>query len=67
MTNLVKEAQVLYNAHGKKSHVLIPYKNYEKLLELLEDAIDLQAMREVEHEETIPWKEAKRLLKKRSR
>ncbi len=63
----VKEAQVLYNVRGKKTHVLLPYKKYEKILELLEDSLDLKAMDEVENEKTIPWEEAKRLLKKRSR
>ena len=46
----VKEAQVLYDVRGKKTHVLLPYKKYEKILELLEDAMDLKAMDEVEHE-----------------
>lgn len=64
---IVKEAQVLYDARGKKSHVLLPYKKYEKILELLEDALDAKAMDEVKHDKTIPWEEAKQLLKKRSR
>ena len=63
----VKEAQVLYDVRGKKTHVLLPYKKYEKILELLEDAMDLKAMDEVEHEKTIPWEEVKRSLKKRPR
>ena len=67
MSFLVKETQVLYNARGKKSHVVIPYKKYEELLILLEDALDLKAMKEVEHEKTIPWENAKRRLQKRRR
>ena len=67
MTGLVKEAQVLYDAKGKKSHVLLPYRKYEQLLELIEDSLDLRAMREVEHEKTIPWEIAKRKLKRHSR
>lgn len=67
MTGLVKEAQVLHDAKGKKSHVLLPYRKYEQLLELIEDSLDLRAMREVEHEKTIPWEIAKRKLKRHSR
>lgn len=67
MDLMLKEAQVLYDARGRKSHVLLPFKRYEKMLELLEDAMDLKAMREVEHERTIPWEVAKRKLHKRSR
>lgn len=67
MTGLVKEAQVLYDAKGKKSHVVLPYRKYEQLLELIEDSLDLRAMREVEHEKTIPWEIAKRKLKRHSR
>ena len=50
----VKEAQVLYDAKGRKTHVVLPFKTYEKLLEYLEDFEDLQAMKEVEHEKPIP-------------
>jgi len=67
MARAVKEAQVLYDAKGKKSHVLLPYRKYEQLLELIEDSLDLRAMREVEHEKTIPWEIVKRKLKRRSR
>lgn len=64
---IVKEAQVLYDARGKKSQVLLPYKKYEEILELLKDAYDSKAMDEVENEKSIPWEEAKRKIKKRSR
>ena len=63
---VVKEAQVLYNARGKKSHVLLPYKKYEEILERLEDAEDLKAIKEVIHEKTIPWSEVKKQLRKKS-
>ena len=65
MSYKVKEAQVLYNAKGRKTHVLLPFKTYEKLLEYLEDVEDLQAMKEVEHEKPIPWEQAKKILAKR--
>lgn len=58
----VKEAQVLYDIDGKKTHVLLPYKKYEKLLELVDDALDMKAMDEVKNEKTVSWDEAKRLF-----
>jgi uncharacterized protein YxeA len=58
----IREEQVLYNARGKKTHVLIPFKRYEKLMEYLEDLEDLQAMKEVENEPDIPWEEVKKSL-----
>lgn len=61
----VKEKEILYDAKGKKSHVLLSYKRYEKIMEELEDAQDLLAMKEVEHEETISWEKAKNILSKK--
>jgi hypothetical protein len=63
----VKEEQVLYDTRGKKTHVLIPFKRYEKLMEYLEDLEDLQAMKEVENEPDIPWEEVKKRLSKKKR
>ena len=65
MANLVKEAKVLYDASGRKTHVLLPFKAYKKILEYLEDFEDIRAMKEVEHEKSIPWEEAKKILAKR--
>lgn len=50
---------------GKKSHVLMPYDKYKKLLERLEDALDLQLMKEGEVEVGIPWAEVKSELRKK--
>ena len=63
--NILKEAHVLYNAKGKKTHVLLPFNSYKKLLEYLEDFEDIRAMKEVGHEKPIPWEEAKRILARR--
>jgi len=60
----IKEAQVLYNARGKRTHVLLPFNAYVKLLEYLEDLEDIQAIKEVEHERLVPWEKAKRILSK---
>lgn len=65
MANVMKEAKVLYDAKGRKTHVLLPFKSYQKLLEYMEDLEDIQAMKEVEHEKPIPWEEAKKILAKR--
>ena len=65
MANIMKEAQVLYDSKGKKTHVLLPFKSYQKWLEYLEDFEDIRAMKEVEHEKPIPWEEAKKILAKR--
>ncbi len=67
MATFVKEAQVLYDAKGRKTHVLLPYKTYEKLLEYLEDVEDVNAIKEVENEPDIPWEEVKRRLARKKR
>jgi hypothetical protein len=64
---VIKEAHVLYDARGKKSQVLLPYKKWEEIIELIEDAFDSKAMDDVDKEKSIPWEEAKRKLRKRSR
>ena len=61
----IKEEQVLYDAKGRKTHILIPYKTYEEIVRRLEDAEDLKAMREVEDEPSVPWGEAKKKLRKK--
>jgi len=67
MAYKIKEEQILYNAKGERTHVLLPYKRYESLIEQIEDLEDVKAAKEVEHEEDIPWEEAKKkLAKKRS-
>lgn len=64
MPYMVKEAQVLYDAKGRKTHVLLPFKTCERLLEYLEDFEDIQSMKEVEHEKPIPWEQAKKILER---
>ncbi|MDD8019276.1 MAG: hypothetical protein PHP42_12955 [Bacteroidota bacterium] len=62
----VKEAQVLYDVRGKKTHVVLPIKKYEEILARLEDAEDIKAIKEVMHEKTIPWSEVKKQLRKKN-
>jgi hypothetical protein len=63
----IKEAQVLYDAKGRKTHVLLPYKKYQEVVEMLEDMEDLVLMKEVEKEKSIPWNEVKKKLDKKKR
>jgi hypothetical protein len=62
----VQEAQILYDVRGKKSHVVLPIKQYEEILELLEDAADIKAIKAVMHEKTTPWAEVKKQLRKKN-
>ena len=59
----IKEAKVLYDASGKKAHVMLPIKVYQKLLEVIEDAQDIRAMKEATSSEpNIPWEEVKKRI-----
>jgi hypothetical protein len=62
----VKEGQILYDAQGKRTHIVLPFKKYEEMLRRLEDADDLKTMKEVEDERSIPWRAAKKRLRKRA-
>lgn len=63
----IKEAQVLYDAKGNKTHVLVPYKKYQEVIDMLEDIEDLALMKEVENEKSIPWEVVKKKLDKKKR
>ncbi len=62
----VKEAQVLYDVRGKKTHVVLPIKKYEEILERLDDAEDIKAIKAVMHEKTMPWSDVKKRLRKKN-
>lgn len=55
----VKEAQILYDARGRKKQVLLPYETYTRLLEYLNDAYDNRKMGEVEKQERVRCREAR--------
>lgn len=59
MTAIVREAQVLYDARGRKTHVVLPIQKYKDLLERLQGVEDIKAIKEVEHEKRIPWTDVK--------
>jgi hypothetical protein len=61
---LIREAEVTYDARGRRKNVILPYKTYEELIRLVEDVKDHKLMDEVAHETDIPWEVAKRKLKK---
>jgi len=53
------KTQFLTNAKGKVVSAVIPIKEYE---EMLEDLEDLAAIVERRNDETIPWKQVKKEL-----
>lgn len=46
--------KIVYDKRGRKKDVIIPYAEYRNLMALLEDLDDLNAMKEVESEESVP-------------
>ena len=62
MTLKTKEPQVIYNAKGRKTHVLLPYEKYEEIIEMLEDLDDIRVTKERQSEPDIPLEEVKRQL-----
>lgn len=67
MSLKIKEAQVLYDAKGRKTHILLPYKKYQEVLQMLEDMEDLSLMKAVEKEKSIPWNEVKKKMDKKKK
>jgi hypothetical protein len=63
----IKEAQVLYDAKGRKTHVLLPYKKYQEVIEMLEDMEDIKSIEEVRSEPDIPFEEVKKKILKKKR
>jgi hypothetical protein len=66
MAMRAKEGQILYDARGRKTHVVLRFRKYEEILRRLEDADDAKAMRQVELEKGISWKAAKSKLRKKA-
>jgi hypothetical protein len=62
----IKEEQTLYDAHGKRTHVVLPVRRYEELLKRLEDADDLGSMIKVEGKKNIAWRAAGKRLRKKA-
>ena len=63
------EPMVVTNEKGKKVGVLVPIKEYEKMMKALEDAADERAYNKAirRKEETIPLREAIKIRKEKSR
>jgi len=59
--------KIVYDKRGRKKEVIIPYTAYRKLLALLEDLDDLNAMKEVEFEETVSWEQVKDELRQQGK
>ena len=63
------EPMVVTNEKGKKVGVLVPIKEYEKMMKALEDAADERAYNKAirRKEETIPLREAIKIRKEKSK
>ncbi len=65
VSELLQSVQFLVDTEGNKKAAVLDYKIWEglvTLLEDLEDAEEIQRLREL-HEETVPWEEAKSELR----
>jgi len=69
LVHLVKEAEVFYDARGRKKKVMLPYRTYQKMMEWLEDQDDIRAMNEAETDEpSVPLREfKKKMMSKKKR
>jgi hypothetical protein len=63
----IKEAEVLYDARGKKKKVILPYKTYEEMKALIDDAYDNAMIDEVVDRPTAPYRDVRRKLFPRKR
>jgi low affinity Fe/Cu permease len=60
--NLKLNEKIVYDKRGRKKDVIIAYPEYRKLMELVENLDDIQGMKEVEKEDTVPWEHVKMRL-----
>jgi hypothetical protein len=65
MIELIDSARFVVDSEGEKKAVLLDYEHWLLLLELLEDAADLQEIDRVRNsdEEILPWEQAKEELR----
>ena len=65
MIELIDSARFVVDSEGEKKAVLLEYEHWRLLLELLEDAADLQEIDRVRNsdEEILPWEQAKEELR----
>jgi len=57
------EVRYIVNDKGEKTEVVLPIELYERLLERIEDAEDIQAVEELMAQpDFVSWEEAKKLL-----
>ncbi len=59
---IVREAEIYYDAQGRKKKVMLPYKTYEEMKALLDDAYDNSKMDEVAMRPRVPYREARKKL-----
>jgi hypothetical protein len=63
MTISVKQIK---QARFKETMVMMPLRQYEALMEYLEDLEDAFAVKERANEENIPWEEVKKEIRKKT-
>jgi hypothetical protein len=54
--------KVLFDEEGKPSMVILDYETYQEICELIEDIIDIKAVKNLEPDELIDWEEAKKTI-----
>jgi hypothetical protein len=62
VSHVVREAEIYYDARGRKKKVMLPYRTYEEMKALLDDAYDNTKMDEVATEPSTPYREARKKL-----
>lgn len=65
VVDLLKSAEYLVDANGKKKAVVVDFAVWEELLKLLEDLEDAEEIRVLREakEEYVPWEQAKAELR----
>lgn len=60
--DLAKNARFITNAKGKAISAIIPIKQYDEVMEILEDLADRELIEKRRNEPTIPWEQVEREL-----
>ena len=62
VAEILEKVKFVINPSGKKSAVVVDLEIWEEIVTMLEDAEDAEELKKARgvHEETIPWKEAKK-------
>lgn len=61
---LPMKGQYLVDAHGSPKAVLINFKEYQKMMKMIEDIRDVRFIHRHQHEKLVPMQDVHRRLKK---